>query len=632
MPFEVFHAMPISYSLNVLLLLIGVTLAAALVSILLTWLQIKSSSNGQLKMSQHLLLTVFYTLTVGGLIFCIFYGVRMMQAGDSQLSTQPSTGAPTTVPTAGPTNAPTTEPTVPPTEPPTEPTEPDYSLPQVGMTENSDPKNWGVKWEIIAGGDIVSSYERTDPISFSDPNKYGYFALPGIGTFRGDNYRTGAVWGTATVTNEILTDIWSRDIDALQKGTGSGAWTGCGWTGQPLIVQWDEETKQIMNLYPEKKAKSDLVEVIYATLDGHIYFYDLQDGSYTRPPMNVGMAFKGAGSLDPRGYPLMYVGAGDRTAGGKAQRMFVISLIDCTIQFEYGNGDDWRHRSWTAFDSAPLVSAETDTLIWPGESGLLYTMKLNTEYDKAAGTLTVNPDQIIRTRYKTSADRTQGYEASAVAVENYLYIADNGGMLYCIDLNTMKLCWAQNVRDDINATPVFEWDEYGTGYLYVGTSMEYCGGSVYMYKINASTGEIVWENHYDDVYYDKSVSGGILSSPVLGKKGTALEGKIYWSISRTPGYNNGVLVALDTATGDIIYESKLDLYCWSSPLAVYSESGEAYLIIADSGGNVMLKDPTDGSTLSSVNIGSNIEASPAMFNDILVIGTRGMQVHGIKIS
>ena len=46
----------------------------------------------------------------------------------------------------------------------------------------------------------------------------------------------------------------------------------------------------------------------------------------------------------------------------------------------------------------------------------------------------------------------------------------------------------------------------------------------------------------------------------------------------------------------------------------------------------MLMDALTGTTLHTINIGSNIEASPAMFNDILVVGTRGMQVHGIKLS
>lgn len=627
--------MPYSLSLTGLLIL-SVTAASALIlCILFTVIFFKraaKSPKGQLSAPIRILLGLFYLIALGAILCAITYGIRYSDLSQVPPETQPSTGqSPSTEPSQ-PAQTETTLPTEPlPTEPP-EPTIPDYTLPEVGNTENSDPENWNVSWEIIADGHITDSYQRPEEISFGNPNKNPYFALPGISTFRGDNYRTGAVWGTTEVENELLTDLWFREISAIKKGTGSGVWTGCGWTGQPLIVQWDEETKQIMNLYPSKKAKEGLVEVIYATLDGHIYFYDLDDGSYTRDPMDVGMAFKGAGSLDPRGYPIMYVGAGDKTASGKVQRMFVISLIDCSIMYEYGNGDDWRHRTWTAFDSAPLVHGETDTLIWPGESGILYTMKLNTQYDKETGTVSVNPDQILRTRYKTSANRTLGYEASAIAVENYLYIADNGGMMFCVDLNTLALVWAQNLRDDNNATPVFEWAEDGTGYLYTATSMEYCNGSVYMYKINASTGEIVWENHIEDVYFDKSVSGGVLSSPVLGKRGSALEGMIFWSVSRTPGYNNGELLALDTETGEILWESQLTNYCWSSPLAVYNENGDAWLIICDSMGNVILLDSLSGQQLHSINIGSNIEASPAMFNDILVVGTRGMQVHGIKLS
>ncbi len=625
---------------TLLVFAIIVTLAALAMSVLLTWALSPRCPFRPLKVGHKLLMALFYIATVLGLVLTILCCVRLSRSEEppehttgstsGTVQTPPTTAAPTTQPTEPPTTVPPT--TVPPTEPPTEPTLPDYELPEVGKTEHSDPKNWGVSWDIIANGSVVSDFRREDAISFSDPNKYGYFALPGVATFRGDNYRTGPVWGSVNVQDKVLTDLWSREIGLLDKGTGAGYWTGCGWTGQPLIVQWDEGTKSIMNLYPEKKEKEDLVEVIYATMDGYIYFYDLEDGSYTRDPMNIGMTFKGAGALDPRGYPILYVGAGDKTIDGKSQRMYIISLIDCTIQFEYGNGDDWRYRSWTAFDSSPLVSAETDTLIWPGESGILYTMKLNTSYDKAAGTLSVKPDQILRTRYQTDFGRSLGYENSAIAVENYLYVADNGGMLFCIDLNTLKLVWAQDVKDDINGSMTFEWDENGNGWLYVGTSMEYCDGSVYMFKVNASNGEIAWEHRIDGVYYDKAVSGGILSSPVLGKQGTPMEGMIFWSVSRVPSYGNGKLLALDTGTGETIWELDLDLYCWSSPLAVYSEDGEAYLILCDSGGNVMLMDPLSGKTLNSINIGSNVEASPAMFNDILVVGTRGMQVHGIKLS
>lgn len=620
------------YPLSVLIILIAVTLVSLMLSFLLSTICFgrHRPRRSAIRTRNNILLTVSYILTLTSIVFSVMYGNRMAENHESTLSTAtPSVGA-TTAPNTEPTGTTeNTEPTVPPTTTPTEPTN---SLQNVGHTTNSNPENWNVNWDIIQNQQIIGSYNRPDSIFFGDPNKDRYFALPGIGTFRGDNYRTGAAYGTANIVNETLTDVWNREISALKKGSSSGTWTGCGWTGQPLMVQWDEHTKQNMNLYPEKKFKEGLVEVIYATLDGHIYFYDLDDGTYTRDPMNVGMAFKGAGSLDPRGYPIMYVGAGDLTAAGKTPRMFIINLLDCSIMYEYGHNEDMRHRNWVAFDSAPLVDKESDTLIWPGESGVLYTMKLNTNYDATNATLSVSPTGIVKNRYTTSGSRTLGFEASAIIVENYIYISDNGGMLFCVDLNTMSLVWAQDTKDDNNATPVFEWGDDGNGYLYCATSMEYCDGRVYMYKINAANGEIVWETEFDNVYFNYSVSGGILSSPVLGKKGTDLEGMIIYSIARTPNSGSGLLVALDTDTGEIIWQQSLTYYCWSSPVAVYSESGKVYLVLCDSVGYVMLIDALTGTTITSIGIGANVEASPAVFNDMLVVGTRGMQVHGIRLS
>lgn len=625
---------PVCDSLSVLLILAAVGVIALFISIVLTFVFLVGKKNVHLW--QHLLLTVFYTLAVAALVLAVVYGI-----GYANYQKQPTVQVPvhtTTAPavpdvTTLPTAEPTTEPTELPTDPPaTEPPAPVNTLGTVAKTESSDPANWGVIWDIFKGNTAVDSYTREDAITFGDPEQDGYFALPGISTFRGDNYRSGASYGSVNITENALTTVWKKQTSSLSNAAGTGSWTGSGWTGQPIIVQWDAQTRQNMNLYPEKKEKEDLVEVIYATLDGHIYFYDLEDGSYTRDPLNVGMAFKGAGSLDPRGYPIMYVGSGDKTSSGKVPRMFIINLIDCTIAYEYGNDESLRHRSWIAFDSAPLVDAETDTLIWPGESGMLYTMKLNTVYDKEMGTLSISPDNIVKTRYSTSRGRTLGYEASAIAVEHYIYIADNGGMLFCVDLNTMELVWAQDVKDDINATPVFEWGDDGKGYLYIASSMEYANGTVYAGKIDASTGEYVWEATFDNVYYNYSVSGGVLSSPILGKKGTDLEGMVIYSISRTPTASGGLLVALDTASGEIVWQTTTNLYCWSSPVALYSDAGEAKIVLCDSAGNVMLIDGQTGEILTSIGLGSNIEASPAVFNDMLVVGTRGMLVCGVRIS
>ena len=496
-------------------------------------------------------------------------------------------------------------------------------------SDNSNPEKWGITWEIISNGTIVNSYQREESISFGDPDDY--FALPGIATFRGNNFRNSAVYGTAEVTQHTLSTKWEKNNVGSLNG-----WPGCGWTGQPLIVQWDAETKAIMNLFPAKKEKENLTEVIYATLDGNIYFYDLDDGSFTRNPINVGMNFKGAGALDPRGYPLMYVGSGD-SIGSKVPKMYVISLIDGTILYERSGSDAFSQRNWTAFDSSPLVDKETDTLIWPGENGILYTIKLNTAYDKAAGTITVAPEELVKTRYSTSRsnDNTYwvGYEPSAVIVDRYLYISENGGMFFCIDLDTMSLVCAQDTRDDSNSTPVFEWNGLDSGYIYTAPSLHWTAdgskGYICIYKLDAKTGDIVWEQRFD-CYTVSGVSGGVQSTPLLGKPGTELEGLILYTVARTPNEWNGELVALSTETGEVVWKKSMDNYTWSSPVAVYDKDGKAYIIVGDSLGIMKMYD-SKGNVLSTVELGTNIEASPAVFNNTLVVGTRGGKVFGIEI-
>ena len=503
-------------------------------------------------------------------------------------------------------------------------------------TDSSDPANWGIHWEILVDGQEVESYTRTEPISFGDPSEY--FALPGIGAFRGNNYRNSATYGTADVVQQDISLEWTYGT-VSDSTTG---WSGCGWTGQPLIVQWDDETRSRMNLYPEKQAKEGLVEVIYAALDGHIYFLDLEDGKPTRDDIYVGMCFKGAGSLDPRGYPIMYVGSGD-TAYGRQPRFYIISLMSGTILYEYGNDDPLAIRrdndNWCAFDSSPLIDAETDTLIWPGENGLLYTMKLNTVCNTETGKVTVDPDNMVVTRYMTARSNEEtywyGYEASVNVVDGYLYVSENGGMFYCVDLNTMELVWAQDTKDDSNASPVFEPNGENGGFIYTAPSLHWTkdsnnAGTISLYKLDAVTGEIVWEKPYD-AYTVDGVSGGVQSSPLLGQAGTTMEGLVIYSVSRTPTQWSGVLVALDTQTGEEVWTHSMDDYAWSSPVAVYGEDGTGYVVICDFGGTVYFLDGATGQVLDSIELDGRIEASPAVYGDMLVVGTRDLEICGIRI-
>ena len=504
---------------------------------------------------------------------------------------------------------------------------------------STQPSNWSVDWEIYGSDDVkMLSDETEEDLTFADVTDY--FALPGIATFRGNNFRNNASYGTVKLESKTFSERkWTNYSASITTGDGESAWTGSGWTGQPLVVQWDEETKQHMNLYESAKAKKDLVEVIYATLDGTIYFMDLETGEYTRDSMYLGMTFKGAGALDPRGYPLMYVGSGDDTVEGKRPRMYVISLIDCSVLYEYGWNDPISLRGWCAFDSSPLVDVETDSLIWPGENGVLYKIKLNTQYNAATGELKVAPELTARARYNTGRSNETnywlGYEGSVCVIDRYAYLSENGGMFYCIDLDTLELVWAQDTKDDSNSTAVVEFDpETGRGYIYTAPSLHWTAkggwGSTAIYKLDAITGEIVWQKEYECGTVE-GVSGGVQATPVIGLEGTNLENLVIYPIARTPDLWGGAMIAFDKETGNEVWRWDMDYYTWSSPVAVYTEAGEGYLISFDSQGGGFLLDGATGEILDVTDVGSLVEASPIVYDNRIVVGTRGQLILGIDL-
>ncbi|HOS17800.1 MAG TPA: PQQ-binding-like beta-propeller repeat protein, partial [Clostridia bacterium] len=484
-------------------------------------------------------------------------------------------------------------------------------------------------------------------IDFSTGDEYT--ALEGVITFRGNNFRDTASFGTVNMIEKTLDveNAWTASVGSVPKVYGSGSWTGCGWTGQPLIVRWPEETKRIMNLYDSAKAKADLVEVIYATMDGHIYFLDLETGQRTRDPVNMGRyPFKGAGALDPRGYPLMYLGSGDdsRDDGTGSSHASIISLIDGKVIYEFGEKDGFSLRDLSYFDSSALVDAETDTLIYPGESGILYIIKLNTKYDAQAGTISINPETVkwrykgSRTNSTSTKDGSQGWwlgiEDSAIIWRGHAIFSDNGGHLMCLDLNTLTLDWVQDTLDDTNCTPVLELEN---GHPYVYTSTSFHGGwreredataLIPIWKIDALTGEYVWTNNDYHCQTVMGVSGGVQGSLAIGKG--PLAELIFVPVAMTDG-SRGKLVALSKANGKMVWECNFAGYPWSSPVAIYDQDGKGYLIQCNSTGYIHLIDGLTGDVLFEAPLGSNVEASPAVFENTVVVGTRGGLIYGIKI-
>ena len=92
------------------------------------------------------------------------------------------------------------------------------------------------------------------------------------------------------------------------------------------------EVKSNVNIDEEFKNQENFTEGIYASLDGKIYFLDLQSGKLSRDTINVGNPIKGSLSIDSREIPMLYVGEGINESG---------SFGSC---ISYGSGSTCRLR------------------------------------------------------------------------------------------------------------------------------------------------------------------------------------------------------------------------------------------------------------------------------------------------
>lgn len=572
----------------------------------------KKKKNPLLIAIQVLLLIVL----AAALVYIVY---SSMQANDEL-----NKPAPTPTPTAAPTPTPTPEPT------PTPVGLPDF---EPHAVEGTEPENLIKSTAIMVDGEVVEEYENQYDILFDLPERYAQ--IDGVVTFRGDNFRSGAAYGTANVSSKSLSVVWKNTTGGLADSDGFN-WTGSGWTGQALVAKWPEATRKNMTaMYDWAREKKDLVEVIHATLDGYVHFYELSTGEKTRDALFLGFNFKGAGALDPRGYPILYVGAGvDSSAKGSA-RALVVNLLDNSIMFEFGKNDGFADRGWYMFDSSPLVSADTDQLIYPGESGILYIIHLNTKYDEANGTLSVDPDNIVKWKYKgtrTGSKYWLGVESSAAIINHYAFLADNGGNLMCLDLNTLKLVWVQDILDDTNCSPVVSIED-GHPYIYISTSFHMGWRTSYkaeipIFKIDAETGEIVWKTSYE-CYTVSDLSGGVQGTIAVGKN--KLSDMIFVPVARTPGAGSGTLVALRKDTGEKVWERETSVYSWSSPVDFYDKDGNGYLAYCNTGFNLYLIDGKTGDVLDQMNLGGNIEASPVVYNSYIVVGTRANRTYCVEV-
>lgn len=509
----------------------------------------------------------------------------------------------------------------------------------------ANPSLFGFSSVIGSGSSEMSSYTRENPVSFGHADSYA--SVEGILTFGGNNYRNSFSFGTASVAEKMLRRTWEQTVGSL------GSWTGTGWTGQPLIVRWSDEVRPVLGVSDEFKQKAGFTEVIYAAMDGKIYFFELETGAKTRPPIDVGVVLKSTPCLDPRGWPVLYVGQGIQTtneSGKNVAYVYAYSLITNGELARFGGYDYFCEREWQAYDSSPIIA--DDTIIYGGENGVLYTAKLNTAFDAAAGTVSIEPERLVKYRYSGSGynkgdaagTRWYGIESSVAGFQDYVYFTDNGGRLQCVDINSMALQYVADVGEDADASVVI--DEHAPSNsirLYAASqvknpSIDATYGYSYHRCFNGMTGQLLWEQKWICSVGEENSSGGTNATPQIGRGNVA--DLVFYSMNHAalgsanaPNYGDGEntaayavggrIIAYNKHTGDTVWMVEQEADYWASPVLIYDETGKGYLVQCDRAGHMKLYDAFTGSELFDVDLGSRIDSTPAAFGNYLVIGTRG---------
>ncbi len=572
-------------------------------------------------------LTAFAALCICLLLLCImtrdYAALRLRQVRESLLATQETeTEEPEPTATPAPTEAVKLE------EPP---------APGTTTTPDFTPAGDASKITgtlIQIDGSYVDHYqaEEGDIVDFLGGDSYS--SLTGITTFRGSNFRDTAQYGEVGMHERAFGDYWSAQTSSLLDIDGNRL-SGLGWTGQPLVVQWPDEVRRYMDMYEWAQEKTGLVELICASKDGNVYFFDMETGSRTRDSISLGYSFSSGGTLDPRGYPILYLGAGVTNEEGEAPVILAVSLLDGSVLYETGAYDSFAVHWNAPFSSTPLVDASSDQLIFPGENGVLYLIKLNSGFDTETGELSFAPSRVIKWKYssKSASGYLYGYQSSAAAWRGRLLLADRGGDFFCLDLNTLTVDWCMDSLDLTRCTPVLQVDATGHPYVYLGTSFHYGFRAYYqqsvpIWKIDAETGAVVWKTEYA-CYTQDGADGGVIGGLAVGSG--SLYGIVYAAVARYPEEDTGWLVALDASTGEELWHFEAG-YSYAAPTCFYDTSGKGYVLyVSRENGALYLLDGLTGQLYDEYDFGVLMESSPIVYNDRVVLGTSSYDIFAVEL-
>jgi hypothetical protein len=134
-----------------------------------------------------------------------------------------------------------------------------------------------------------------DPASSGQPWTDLGATVDGLLTFRGNPTRSWYGTGPMPVGP---TPQWRYPDTAMCSDSTVGEettnWCGTGWTGQPAVFEREGRTW-----------------VVFGAYDRAVHFVDAASGNAILPPFVTGDLIKGSVTVDPDGYPIVYVGSRD---------------------------------------------------------------------------------------------------------------------------------------------------------------------------------------------------------------------------------------------------------------------------------------------------------------------------------
>jgi len=357
-----------------------------------------------------------------------------------------------------------------------------------------------------------------------------------------------------------------------------------------------------------------VTELIVGAFDHSVHFVDATTGLPTREPFRTGDIIKGSVTLDPDGFPLLYVGSRDNRFRALAlDREPVEQVWELNAADHPGIwNNDW--------DSNAVVVE--GLLLEGGENGFFFAFELNRGYS-GDGLVTIEPVLVAKIPTWDSGliaaigDRNASVESSIAVFGTTAYVTNSGGRVMGIDLTRLgeeepPIVFDFWTGDDTDATPVVD----GDGYLYVASELERRTerslelGQLMKLDPLGRGPAVVWSIHVPAL--GGVGDGGLWATPALG------DGVLYAAT------HPGQLLAVDTATGAITWTDEIGFHAWSSPVVI-----DGVLLLAvdcELGGALRaydLTDPRAPTVLWNAPLQSGcIESTPAVWNGVIYVGSR----------